>query len=287
MKEGGGDFIILDPTFSYFWRSLDDWEIAWDVVPYPVAYTTTNLLSQGAGKNTQPFISICVATVFTGGWLLSGSLTYLFRPAVFPSEHASPSSCLFKQFLIWYRKRWSPDGSSGTLCRHNHHVYRLSPGIDLSNSWFIRWSPKLWVLPCTYLGLLLIYTLQRKSRAKSPGLQLVGEILGSAHKRGWGQKWPKMVVCSLLSETAEFGAVPGLCQAPAAAAAPGDLLSCTELGKCGISWTSSLCPGHIPFLGKEWEKTLPSGNRHMQCWVYQCERISAAIWENSHQCISM
>ena len=41
-----------------------------------MAYSTTNLLSQGAGqKNPQLFVSICVATKFTGAWLLSGSLT--------------------------------------------------------------------------------------------------------------------------------------------------------------------------------------------------------------------
>lgn len=107
--------------------------------------------------------------------------------------------------------------------------------------------------------------------------RLVGEILGSTHKRGWRQKWPRMVLFSLFSETAEFRAAPGLCKAPAAATAPGDILSWTGLGKCDILWPSSLCPQYIPFLGKEWGKTLPARGWHMQALLYQCERISAGI----------
>lgn len=94
----------------------------------------------------------------------------------------------------------------------------------------------------------------KKVKSQIPRLQLVGEILGSTHKRGWGQKWPKMMLCSLFSETAEFGAAPGLCKALAATTAPGGLLSCTGLGKCGMLWPSSLWPRHIPFLGKVWGK---------------------------------
>lgn len=96
----------------------------------------------------------------------------------------------------------------------------------------------------------------KKVKSQIPRLQLVGEILGSTHKRGWGQKWPKMMLCSLFSETAEFGAAPGLCKALAAAIAPGGLLSCTGLAKCGMLWPSSLCPRHFPFLGKVWGKKL-------------------------------
>lgn len=45
--------------FQLVLRSLNDWEIAWDVVSYPVAYSTTNLLSQGAGRRINclfPFV---------------------------------------------------------------------------------------------------------------------------------------------------------------------------------------------------------------------------------------
>lgn len=59
-----------------------------------------------------------------------------------------------------------------------------------------------------------------------------------------------MMLCSLFSETAESGAAPGLCKALAAATAPGGLLSCTGLAKCGMLWPSSLCP---PTLSLPWE----------------------------------
>lgn len=54
-----------------------------------------------------------------------------------------------------------------TLCLHNRHVCHLLAGLLLNNSRFTRWSPKLWILPCTYLGLLLTYTHLRKSGDRS------------------------------------------------------------------------------------------------------------------------
>jgi len=114
----------------------------------------TNLLSQTAEKNIPNICLCCVATKFMGQWLLRGSHTLSGQqPSL--TKHASLSTCHFKQFPTWYRKLCSPGSSCGTLCLHNHHVCCLLRGAVLRDSWFIRWSPKLWILPCTHLGLLL------------------------------------------------------------------------------------------------------------------------------------
>lgn len=235
-----------------------------------MAYPTTNLLSQSAGGK-KPTLPLCIPTRFTGEWLLW--LTFLVRPAARPPEHASLSSCHFKQFPTLYRKQWPPVSTCGTSCLHNHHLCHLSSGLTLNNSWFIGWDPKLWVLPCPHLGLLRIYTHVRKSRDKSPGYNLWVKSLAAFIKGDESRSGHRWCFIQSALKTAEFGAAPGLCKVPAAVTDPGDLLSRTGLWKCGILWPSFTLPLNPPLPWKVVEK-------NSAIWDLTHERLSVLVWEN-------
>lgn len=141
MKEWESDFIILDPTFSYFCRWLDNWEIAWDVIACPMTYSIHNLLSQGTfyflSKNKTH--TVCLHLCYC--WIHRG-----IEP---PCPQNTPAwaaviSSIFQLDAV----------NCGCLMAARHAMpsqppHLLSPGLVLSDSWFIRWSPKLCTPPRT------------------------------------------------------------------------------------------------------------------------------------------
>lgn len=212
---------------------------------YPVAYSTTNLLSQSTGEKSQLSPFVLLPNSLESGF--SGSLFYSAQQ---PATQNMPAwvATIFSSFQLYPEKPWS-----------GWYLWHFVPSQPSSLPSLIRVNPQQqlihWVKSKTLdaaissSGITLNLHLHKTIKSQISRIQLVGEIL--AYIKGVesksGHRW-----CFIQSslKTTEFGAAPGLCQVPAAVTDSGDLLNHTGLWKCGILWLNLLCPWALPFFGK-------------------------------------